>query len=144
MKSSCSTCSRRAVLQGLGLAVLGACASDPKPPSGTATTCSGGLCLDLADPANAMLTSVGGAVAIDAPTDTILVVRTSDTEVVAVSAICTHDGCENLYTASSKTFDCPCHGSQFSLTGTVLRGPARRSLKVYAATLASNTITITV
>jgi cytochrome b6-f complex iron-sulfur subunit len=72
------------------------------------------------------------------------VVRTSDTEVVAVSAICTHDGCENLYTASSKTFDCPCHGSQFSLTGTVLRGPARRSLKVYAATLASNTITITV
>jgi Rieske Fe-S protein len=134
MKSSCSTCSRRAVLQGLGLAVLGACASDPKPPSGTATTCSGGLCLDLADP----------AVAIDAPTDTILVVRTSDTEVVAVSAICTHDGCENLYTASSKTFDCPCHGSQFSLTGTVLRGPARRSLKVYAATLASNTITITV
>jgi cytochrome b6-f complex iron-sulfur subunit len=123
--------------------VLGACAGNPTPPSGTAMTCSGGLCLDLADPANAMLANVGGAVAVDAPTDTILVVRTSETAVAAVSAICTHDGCENLYTPSSKTFDCPCHGSQFSLTGAVVRGPARRSLKVYAATLANNTITIT-
>lgn len=124
--------------------MLGACVSNSAPPSGTATTCSGGLCLDLADPANAMLTSVGGAVAIDAPSDTILVVRVSDTKVVAVSAICTHQGCENLYTPSSQTFDCPCHGSQFSLNGAVLRGPARQSLAVYSATLASNTITIAV
>jgi Rieske Fe-S protein len=89
-----------------------------------------------------MLASVGGAVAVDAPADTIIVVRTSETEVAALSAICTHEGCENLYTPSTKTFDCPCHGSQFSLTGAVVRGPARRSLKVYAATLANNVITV--
>ena len=142
MKSSCSGCSRRAVLKGLGLAVLSAC-GDPTPPSGTATACGADLCLDVTDPANAMLAAAGGAVAVDTDSDTILVVRVSDTEVAAVSAICTHDACENLYTPSAMTFDCPCHGSKFSLTGQVLRGPARRALKTYRATLAGTTITVT-
>src|SRR6185312_4623507 len=112
-------------------------------PSGAATTCGANLCLDLTDPTNKDLTMTGGAVAVDGDSDTILVVRVSDTEVTAVSAICTHDGCENLYTASAMTFDCPCHGSKFSLTGAVLRGPARTPLKKYTATLSGTTITVT-
>ncbi len=87
--------------------------------------------------------TTGGALVVDSSTDTIMVIRVSATEVAALSAICTHTGCETLYTSSSMTLDCPCHGSQFSLTGSVLRGPARRSLKVYGASLANNTITIT-
>jgi len=142
MKSSCSDCSRRSVLKGLGLAVLSAC-GNPTPPSGTAAACGANLCLDVTDPANAMLATAGGAVAIDSDTDTILVIRVSDTQVAAVSAICTHDSCENLYTPSAMTLDCPCHGSKFSLTGQVLRGPARRALKTYAATLSGTTITVT-
>jgi cytochrome b6-f complex iron-sulfur subunit len=142
MKSSCTDCSRRTLLKGLGLAVLGACTT-PTPPTGTASTCGANLCLDLADPANKELTAAGGSLVVDSGTDTIMVVRVSDTEVVALSAICTHAGCENLYTASSMTFDCPCHGSKFSLTGQVINGPARRPLAVYSATLANNIITIT-
>ena len=69
--------------------------------------------------------------------------RVSDTQVIAVCAICTHSACENLYTASAKRFDCPCHGSQFSLTGSVLRGPARQPLRTYTAMLTGTTITIT-
>jgi len=142
MKSSCTDCSRRTLLKGLGLAVLSACGTQT-PPSGAATTCGANLCLDLGDPTNKDLTTAGGALVVDSNTDTIMVVRVSDTEVAALSAICTHSGCENLYTSSSHTLDCPCHGSQFSLTGTVLRGPARRPLKVYSASLANNVITVT-
>ena len=143
MKSSCTDCSRRTWLKGLGLAALGACTGQPTPPSGTASTCGANLCLDLSDPGNKELSTAGGSLVVDAPNDTIIVVRVSDTEVVAVSDICTHSGCENLYTASSRTFDCPCHGSKFSLTGQVINGPARRALKVYTATLANNTVTVT-
>ena len=141
MKSNCSGCSRRAVLQGLGLAALAAC-GNPTEPSGKATACGANLCLDLADPTNKDLTKAGGAMIVDSGTDTIMVVRVSDTQVAAASALCTHDGCENIYTASAMRFDCPCHGSQFSLTGSVLRGPARQPLRVYTATLTGTTITI--
>jgi cytochrome b6-f complex iron-sulfur subunit len=142
MKSRCTDCSRRTLLKGLGLAVLSAC-GNPTPPSGVATTCGANLCLDLGDPTNQDLTTAGGALVVDSDTDTIMVVRVSDTQVAALSAICTHSGCENLYTETSKTLDCPCHGSRFSLTGEVLRGPARRPLKVYSASLANNIITVT-
>ncbi len=142
MKSNCSGCSRRALLQGLGLAALSACGT-PTQPSGTAAACGANLCLDLNDPNNKDLTSAGGALVVDSSTDTIMVVRVSETQVAALSAICTHSGCENTYTSSSMTLDCPCHGSQFSLSGSVLRGPARRSLRTYTATLSGTTITIT-
>lgn len=141
MKSNCSGCSRRALLQGLGLAALSACGT-PSQPSGTAAACGANLCLDLADPTNKDLTTAGGALIVDSSTDTIMVVRVSETQVAALSAICTHAGCENTYTSSSMTLDCPCHGSQFSLSGSVLRGPARRSLRTYTATLSGTTITI--
>ena len=142
MKSTCSGCSRRTLLQGLGLAALAAC-GNPTQPSGAAAACGANLCLDLTDPTNKDLTAAGGALVVDTATDTIMVVRVSDTQVAALSAICTHSGCENLYTASTMQLDCPCHGSQFSLTGAVLRGPARRALRTYTATLTDTTITIT-
>jgi cytochrome b6-f complex iron-sulfur subunit len=124
------------------MAALAAC-GNPTQPSGTAAACGANLCLDLADPNNKDLMTAGGALIVDAANDTIMVVRVSDTQVAAVSAICTHSGCENLYTASAMRFDCPCHGSQFALNGSVLRGPARRSLRTYTATLTGTTITIT-
>ncbi len=79
---------------------------------------------------------------IDASNDTIIIVRVSDTQVIALSAICTHAGCIVDYNASAQRIDCNCHGSEFGEDGHVIRGPARQPLRVYQATLANNIITI--
>ena len=69
-------------------------------------------------------------------------VRTSDTTVVALSAICTHAGCTMDYDSGAHELACPCHGSMFSRTGQVVSGPAQSAVKVYNAALANNVITV--
>lgn len=51
---------------------------------------------------------------------------------VAVLASCTHQGCQPEPIAQRLV--CPCHGSEFSLTGEVLQGPADRALIRYDVT----------
>ncbi len=46
--------------------------------------------------------------------------------VFAISTVCTHLGC--IVKASEKGFDCPCHGSKFNKDGSVVKGPAPKSL----------------
>jgi Rieske Fe-S protein len=46
----------------------------------------------------------------------------------AFSAVCTHQGCI-VDAVANGTIDCPCHGSQYSITtGDVVSGPAPRPL----------------
>jgi len=42
----------------------------------------------------------------------------------ACSAACTHLGCHLHWNGFERCWDCPCHGSQFSVDGAVLNGPA--------------------
>jgi len=66
----------------------------------------------------------------------LAVTRESATSVIAVSRQCTHAGCTlALPAAGSSDLSCPCHGSLFSLDGTVLRGPAVTSLRSFAAVI---------
>ena len=144
--NTCLRCTRRTALVGIGAFALGAallgCVAKSSLSMGSATSCTGGLCLDLGASANAPLQTVGGAVLVTSARDSIAVVRTSDTQIAALSAICTHEGCLNEYDPSAHSLDCPCHGSSFSLTGAVLAGPARTPLRTYSATLSGQTITI--
>jgi glycine/D-amino acid oxidase-like deaminating enzyme len=43
---------------------------------------------------------------------------------------CTHQGCVLRHDEALDTWDCPCHGSRFAKDGTVLQGPAVKSLRV--------------
>lgn len=147
-KSGCEGCTRRALLETLGLAtaglaLLGGCAQNAGGVDlGTATTCGNSTCVDLADPANGALASVGGALLVEVGGDTVMVIRSSDAAVIAVSAICTHAGCTVGYNAAAATLDCPCHGARYDRNGRVLSGPAQRDLRVYSATIAQNVVTI--
>jgi Rieske Fe-S protein len=143
-------CSRRTLLQGLGVAaaaaVMPACGqsgSDLAPA--VTSTCGSNICIDLTDAKNQALTAPGGALLVDTSKDTIMIIRTSATDVVALSAICTHSGCSMNFLPSQQLLDCPCHGSQFAEDGSVVKGPARRPLKVYSAMFdaGANQITIT-
>lgn len=48
-----------------------------------------------------------------------------------VSAICTHMKCAVNWNESEKSWDCPCHGSRFTIDGVVIEGPAIADLKKY-------------
>ena len=48
-------------------------------------------------------------------------------EIYALDLTCTHLGCTVNTTANG--FVCPCHGSMFTTSGDVVKGPANRPLK---------------
>jgi nitrite reductase/ring-hydroxylating ferredoxin subunit len=62
----------------------------------------------------------------------IFVRRDGSGQVVAVLASCTHQGCQPE--PVGERLVCPCHGSEFTLEGAVLQGPAERPLQRYEAT----------
>ena len=65
----------------------------------------------------------------------IFVFRDRERGFAVASAVCTHLGCTVAYFQNDRDFHCPCHGSVFSPTGTVLHGPAPRPLNWFEITL---------
>lgn len=64
---------------------------------------------------------------ISVPKGKFWLVRTRENQVVALYRVCTHLGCLFNWRPEQYKFICPCHGSQFQLDGTYIRGPAPRS-----------------
>ena len=54
--------------------------------------------------------------------------RDDDGELHAVSTRCTHLGCQVAWNGAERTWDCPCHGSRFTVDGGILNGPATKPL----------------
>ncbi|HYX06446.1 MAG TPA: ubiquinol-cytochrome c reductase iron-sulfur subunit [Bacteroidales bacterium] len=73
--------------------------------------------------------------------DNIIIAHTSADEYVALSDICTHQGCTVGFNGVSQ-FPCPCHGALYDVNGSVLRGPATRPLKKYTTSLNGNSLRV--
>lgn len=54
---------------------------------------------------------------------------------------CTHQSCE--LNVGGGIYSCPCHGSEFSMTGKLLEGPAETDLKTFKIDTDNDTIYIT-
>lgn len=116
--------------------IFNSCANDPaeddpnKDPAG--------ITVDLNDAAFASLKTVGGF----AYKGDIIIIRTSDSVYIALSKVCTHQGCTVKYNSSSNNLPCPCHGSLYNINGSVINGPAPNPLKNYDVSLSGNILTI--
>jgi quinol---cytochrome c reductase iron-sulfur subunit, bacillus type len=60
--------------------------------------------------------------------ETVFLVWDGDRTVRALSATCTHLGCQVRWDGAEKKFRCPCHGGVYDATGKVLEGPPPRPL----------------
>ena len=98
----------------------------------------GNSVVDLNASEFAPLKTVGGF----AYNGNVFIIRTSNTSYLALSRICTHQGCTVSYDSSSKQLICPCHGAMFSNSGAVLQGPASRPLTVYTTTINGTNLNI--
>lgn len=132
---------RRCVLAGMGLAglagTLTACGSGGTPSTAaSASTAYNGSSGSGSGSGSSSGSGSGGTGALGATSevpvgggkifDTAKVVVTQPTagKYNAFSAICTHMQC-TVDQVSNGTIDCPCHGSEFSMTdGQVMSGPA--------------------
>ncbi len=59
----------------------------------------------------------------------VAIARNGDGELQAVDAACTHLGCIVRHEPEAACWQCPCHGSRFSIDGEVLQGPAIKPLE---------------
>lgn len=96
--------------------------------------------INLADEKNKAVVTVGGTILIN---DETILIRSSQTQFLALSLLCTHKGC--TVEKDGSKFVCPCHGSEYTLDGKVTQGPSKTDLKSYTTTYDSekNTVTVT-
>jgi cytochrome b6-f complex iron-sulfur subunit len=96
------------------------------------------LTIDLTEAKYSSLGSAGGSVV----EGSIIIINTGS-EYLALSSVCTHNDCTVSYDHGNGNLPCPCHGSVFSTSGSVLNGPADSPLKKYALTQEGDILTIT-
>ena len=68
--------------------------------------------------------------------------RLDDGGFLALSRSCTHLNCTVPWVAKENKFICPCHSSEFDITGDVINPPAPRALNLYPITIENNVLTV--
>lgn len=70
----------------------------------------------------------------------ICLYKTGENQFTAALMKCTHRGCE--LNVGGGIYSCPCHGSEFDKTGTVMEGPADQDLKTFETSIKNDKIYI--
>jgi len=117
--------------------VLKSCTKDPAPDPAGGGPAGKEINLDLAMADNSTLNTAGASKVVQG----IIIVNTG-TSFIALSSVCTHEGCTVGYDSVSGTIKCPCHGSQFTTSGSIVNGPAPTPLKSYAINKTGTVLTI--
>lgn len=71
-----------------------------------------------------------------------LLVRTTETEWKAFTAVCTHLNCTVQYQPSTKLIWCACHNGMYDMAGRVVSGPPPKPLDEYAVRLRGDEVVI--
>ncbi|MBW3537189.1 MAG: FAD-dependent oxidoreductase [Actinobacteria bacterium] len=77
--------------------------------------------------ANSLAPGEGGICELDG--DKVAAFRDDDGTIHAVSPVCRHVGCLVAFNPAERTWDCPCHGSRYTVDGKVIQGPAVHDLE---------------
>lgn len=72
----------------------------------------------------------------------VLLVRVSDSEWRAFSAICTHLNCTVQYQDSTRQIWCACHNGLYDLNGRVASGPPPKALEEYAVRIRGDEVVV--
>jgi cytochrome b6-f complex iron-sulfur subunit len=75
-------------------------------------------------------------------TEPVLLIRLTETDWRAFSAVCTHLGCIVQYDPARRIIWCACHNGMYSLHGQVISGPPPRPLQEYAVHLRDDEVVI--
>jgi nitrite reductase/ring-hydroxylating ferredoxin subunit len=137
--------------QAISLATLASllegCGGSPTSPSAapalpTINAAIVGSVLTLTIDSGSPLANAGAAALVQASGRAFLVARAGQDTFVALTAVCTHEGC-TVTGFQNQTYVCPCHGSTYNTSGAVLSGPATRALQQFPTRFANNVLTIT-
>src|ERR1019366_3203195 len=71
-----------------------------------------------------------------------LLVRVSESEWKAFSAVCTHLNCTVQYQESSRQIWCACHNGTYDLTGRVVSGPPPKPLEEFVVRVRGDELVI--
>ena len=94
--------------------------------------------LELSSPLNSELDNTGGWLIVQ----NTIIINTGNGTYSALSSICTHQGCNVEYNSTADNIQCPCHGSEFTISGSVIRGPATRPLQKFPVSVTGNILTV--
>jgi cytochrome b6-f complex iron-sulfur subunit len=98
----------------------------------------GRIDLELSSPQNSSLNNTGGWLIVQ----NTIIINTGSGTFSALSSICTHQGCSVEYNSTAGNIQCPCHGSEFTTTGSVVKGPAASPLQKFAVSVTGNILTV--
>jgi cytochrome b6-f complex iron-sulfur subunit len=144
-RAFCAHACQAATVAALG-SLLPACGGNPTSPSGgsapplpsvTGTVSGGRVSVTVGD--GSPLNPSGGAAIIRAGGSNYLASRTGDATFTVLTAVCTHEAC-TVEGFRNSQYVCPCHGSTYSTSGSVINGPATQSLRQFPSTFSGGVL----